>query len=112
MSAFSWMTRRSAAISCRMMSQKTQRSLAAIVPLGAVDLFAHEVGHDRQRDELRVRVLERRAGRRAVVLEDQDVAEAPILLQIEDALAEGPQHPLDLGLRHRRQRLRVVGRSR
>ena len=31
------------------------------VPPRALDLLAHEVGHDRQRDQLRVRVLERRA---------------------------------------------------
>src|SRR5207248_748911 len=57
------------------------------VTLGAVDLLAHEVGHDRQRDQLRMRVLERRARGGAVVLEDQNVLQPPILLQIEDALA-------------------------
>ena len=34
------------------------------VPPRALDLFAHEIGHDRQRDELRMRVLERGARRR------------------------------------------------
>src|SRR5437763_4121968 len=46
------------------------------VPLRAVELLAHEVGDDRQRDELRVRMIERRAGRIAVVLEDEDVLQA------------------------------------
>ena len=65
------------------MSQKTQRSFDREVPPRALDLLAHEVGHDRQRDQLRVRVLERRARRRAVVLEHQDVAQPEIALQIE-----------------------------
>jgi hypothetical protein len=33
------------------------------VPPRALDFLAHEVGHERQRDELRVRVLERRSRR-------------------------------------------------
>ena len=55
-------------------------------------------------------MLERRARRRAVILEQQDVAKPPILLQVEHPLAERPQHPLNLRFRHRRQRLVVIGR--
>ena len=57
-----------------------------------------------------MRMLERRAGRRAVVLEDQDVAEPPILLQVGHPLAVRPEHLLDLRLAHRRQRLVVIRR--
>ena len=59
------------------MSQNTQRSFAAeSAAARRRSLRATSSRHDRQRDQLRVRVLERRAGGRAVVLEDQDVAEA------------------------------------
>ena len=81
-----------------------------VVPPGAVDLLGDEPGHDRQRDELRVGVLQRRTGGRAVILEHQDVAEPDIALQVDDPLAERPQHPLDLRLGHRRQDLAVIGR--
>ncbi len=84
--------------------------LGGKMPPRAVDLRADEIGHDRQRNELRVPVVERRAGGRAVVLEDEDAAEAAILLEIEDPLAKRPQHPLDLRLGHRRHRLAVIGR--
>ena len=88
-----------------MMSQKTQRSFAAKCRRAPSSSSRTKSRHDRQRDQLRVRVLERRARRRAVVLEHQDVAEAAVALEIEHPLAERPQHPLDLRLRHRRQRL-------
>src|SRR5712692_8036766 len=54
----------------------------------ALDLLAHEVGDDRQRDELRMRVLERRARRSTMVLEDQDVPKPTVLLEIHDTIAE------------------------
>ena len=58
-------------------------------------------------------VLERRAGRRAVVLEHAGCSGSRMsCLQIEHALAERPQHPLDLRLGHRRQRLVVIRASR
>ena len=80
------------------------------MPPGALDLLAHEVGHDRQRDQLRVRVLERGAGDGALVLEDKDVAKPAILPEIQHALAEGRQHALDLDFGHRRECLVVIGR--
>ena len=92
------------------MSQKTQRSFCGEVPPRPVDLLAHEGRHDRQRNQLRMRMLERRASRPAVVLEQQDVAQAAVLPEVAHALAERRQHPLDLGLGHRRQRLDVIGR--
>src|ERR687898_1910343 len=55
-------------------------------------------------------MLEMRAGGRAVILEDDDRAEAAILLQIVDALAESTEHLLDIALPHRRQRLLVARR--
>ena len=55
-----------------------------------VDLVAHLARHDRQRDQLRMRMVERGAGGHTVVLEDDDVAEAAILLQVLHALAERP----------------------
>ena len=57
-----------------------------------------------------MRVLERRAGGRAVILEDDDVPQPDVALQIEHALAPRPEHLLDRRLRHRRQRLLVVRR--
>ena len=68
--------------------------------LRAVHFLAHALGHDRQRDQLRVRVLQRRAGRLAVVFEKQDVAEATVVFQIEHAVAIGPQRFLERLLRH------------
>src|SRR5688500_67814 len=57
-----------------------------------------------------MRMIEMRARRRAMVLEDDDVAETAVPLQVVYALAAGPQHLLDVALRHRRQRLLMPGR--
>ena len=46
----------------------------------------------------------------AVVLEDDDVAEPEVLLEIQHAIAPGPEHPLDGLLGHRRQRGAVLRR--
>ena len=46
-------------------------------------------------DQLRMRMFERGSGGFAVVLEKQDIAEAPVVLQIEDAVAIGPENFLD-----------------
>ena len=48
--------------------------------------------------------------RGAVVLEDHDVAEARVLLQVDDAVAVGPEDILDLLVRQVAQRQHVVGR--
>ena len=53
------------------------------VELAAVDLLHHAPRHDRGGDELDVPVLQRGPGRLAVVLEDLDVAEAPVLGEVD-----------------------------
>ena len=55
-------------------------------------------------------MLERGARSFAVVLENEDVFEAAVLLQVEDAVAEGPEYVLDALGRQRSQRRVVVGR--
>jgi hypothetical protein len=45
-------------------------------------------------------MFERSAGRLAAVLEQQDVAEPAVLLEVVDAVAEGPQHLFDLAFGH------------
>ena len=78
-----------------------------MVALRAIQLFPHLARHDRQRNQLRMTVLERRACRRAVILEDDDMAQTDVALQVEHAIAPGPEHLLDRRLGHRRQRLSV-----
>ena len=78
----------------------------------AVDLVPHLARHHRQRDQLRMRVVERRPGRGAVILENDDVAEAAILFQIPHPLLERPQHLLHRRVAHRRQRQVVLGSQR
>ncbi len=46
-------------------------------------------------------MLERRSGRFAVILEQQDVAEAAVVLEIEHAVTISPQNFLDSLLRQR-----------
>src|SRR5580704_9647874 len=55
-------------------------------------------------------MLERGAGRLAVILEQQDVAEAAIVLQVEHAIAVSPENFLHRFLAQVRERLHVVGR--
>ena len=81
-----------------------------VVVLRAVHFLAHALGHDRQRDQLRMRMLERCAGGLPVILEKQNVAEAAVVFQIEHAIAIGPQRFLDCLLRHGRKRELMVGR--
>jgi hypothetical protein len=91
------------------MSQKTQRSLSAKCRR-APSISSRRSPDDRQRDQLTVGMLERRPGRRAVVLEDQDVLQAEVALQIEHPLAPRPQHALDLGLGQQRHPPIVIRR--
>src|SRR5271166_1514591 len=81
-----------------------------VVFLRSLELLQHMFRHDGQRDQLAVRMLQRRSRRRTVVLKDHDVFEPLVLLQVEDAVAEGPQHILDALLRQRGQRGVVLGR--
>ena len=61
-----------------------------VILLGSLQFLNHVNGQNRQRDQLRVSVLERGSGCFSVVLEEQNVLEAPIFLEIENAIAEGP----------------------
>src|SRR6266849_2515049 len=81
-----------------------------VIVLAAVHFLAHALGHDWQRNQLRMGVLERRPGSLAVVLENQDVTEALVIFQVEDAVAIGPQHLFDGSLGHRGQRALVIRR--
>src|SRR6266536_5676206 len=74
-----------------------------VILLRAFDFFSNVYGHNRQRDQLRMRVLQSSASGFPVVLEDQDVFEAAVLLQIENAVAEGPQYVFNLLRRKRGQ---------
>lgn len=63
--------------------------------------FRHDAGgNDRQGDELRVAVFERRTGGGAVILEDEDVAEAKIFTEVQHPIPIGPEHVLDFLGRH------------
>ena len=66
-----------------------------VILLGAFEFFASRAGNNRQGDQLRVRMLEGRAGGLAMILENQNVSEAPVLSQIENAVAERPQDVFD-----------------
>ena len=81
-----------------------------VVTLGVVHFFVNALRHNGQSDELRMGVFERSARRLAVIFEQQDVAEAPIVLQIHHAITVGPQSFLDGAIRHRRHRKIVVRR--
>ena len=54
-------------------------------------------------------MIERRARRLAVILEDDDVAEAAVAFEVLHAVAEGAQHLLHGRLPHRRERIDVAG---
>ena len=74
------------------MSQKMQRSFVVVIVLRAVHFLAHALGDDRQGDQLGMRVFERGAGSFTVILEEQNVAEAAVVFQVEHAVAISPQH--------------------
>ena len=69
------------------MSHQTQRSLISKYWAAPVSSSVTMMRDDRRGDQLGVRVLERGAGRLAVILEHQDVLEARILLEIHHPLA-------------------------
>src|SRR5215472_6473682 len=62
----------------------------AEVALGAIQFLNYLLGQNRQSDDLRMRVLQARACSFAMVLEYQDVLETAVLLQVENAVTEGP----------------------
>ena len=76
----------------------------------AVHLVAHFARHNRQRDELRVRVLQRGTRRGTVVLENDLRPESPVALGDPGRAPPRRQHLLDRALVHRRQRVLVARR--
>src|SRR5579859_225227 len=67
----------------------------SVVMLRRVQFLAHSLGYDRERDQLRVRVLQRRTRRISMILEDESVAKPLVILEIQHAIAISPQHVLD-----------------
>src|SRR5262249_30185073 len=84
--------------------------LHLVIEACAVQLLLHQGRNDGQRDQLRVWMFERSAGGLAIILEQDDAAEALVLLQIIDALLEGPEHFSDLARGHLGERLLVLAR--
>src|SRR5438445_8552226 len=81
--------------------------LVVVMP-AVVHLFAHSTRNDGKSDQLRMRMLHRRAGRFSMILEDQYIPKALIVLQIQHAIAIGPQNVLQRAFRQRRERGRMV----
>src|SRR5208337_1580413 len=77
--------------------------LVDVVLFGAFQFLDHVLGHNGQRNQLPMPVLKRGASQRPVVLEDEDVLEAPVLFQIDNAVAKRPQNVFDSLLRKGRQ---------
>ena len=65
------------------------------IPLCAFQLFHHLLGQNWKRDDLRMRMLQGRARGFAMVLKNQNVLEPAVLLQVQNAVAESPQHIFD-----------------
>src|SRR6516225_1343920 len=84
--------------------------LEPVIVLSSLKFFQHMLGHDGQRNQLPVGMFQRCSCGCAMVLEDHDVLEALVFLQIEDAVAEGPQHILNPLFGQRCQRLVMVRR--
>ena len=83
--------------------------LELVVAPRALELLHERLGNDGRGDELGVGVLERRPRAGAVVLEDEDVADAPVTVEIHDALAVRLEHLDDVGDRQIAQVLVVLG---
>src|ERR1039458_1240394 len=81
-----------------------------VILLRAFQFLGDILGNNRQRDQLPMGMLQRRPCRYPMVLEDQDVLEATVLLQIDDAVAVGPQDIFNALLRNGGQGSVVVGR--
>ena len=79
--------------------------------LGPFQFFQRLLGDNGQRDHLRVRMLQRRSRRLAVIFEDQNVLESLVALQIDHPVAERPDHvfhPLDGKVGERRAMFRCL----
>src|SRR5271169_4174506 len=61
-----------------------------VVLLRALKLFHSVLGNDGQRDQLRVRMFEGGSGCLSIILEQQNVFEAAVSLEVDDAVAKGP----------------------
>ena len=80
-----------------------------IVP-AIVDFFAHAARHNRQRDQLRVGMIDGCARGLSVILENQNVPEALVIFQIQHPVAVSPEHVFHRALRKSGQRRRMVRR--
>ena len=83
--------------------------LVVVMP-AVIHLFAHSARNDGKSDQLRMRMLHRRARRFSMILEDQYIPKALVVLQIQHAVAIGPQNVFQRTFRQRSQRRRVVRR--
>src|ERR1700733_316961 len=63
-----------------------------VILLGAFELFDHIDRENWQRNQLRVRMLQRSSSWLAMILETQDVLEPPVFLEIKNAVAKSPKH--------------------
>src|SRR5450755_1725249 len=61
-----------------------------VILLRSIQFFNHVNRQNRQRDQLRVRMLERSARRFSMILKKQNVLKPPVFLKIENTIAEGP----------------------
>jgi hypothetical protein len=84
--------------------------LVVVVLARTVNLFAQMMWHERQRNQLRMAVVERRTGGNAMVLEHEDAAQPPILFEIDHSVPERPEHLPYRRFWQGRQRLQVIRR--
>src|ERR1035441_8800043 len=71
-----------------------------VILLRAFEFLNDVLGNNGQGDQLPVAMLQGRSRRCPMILEDQDVLEAAVLLQIDDAIAVRPQNVFNSLLRH------------
>src|SRR5213594_1243312 len=101
---FSATTRRREASSRRRISQNKHSALPLLgVRTHALPLFENPEGHDRDPDDLRVRVRVGRAGSFAMVLEDLDVLDPTVRGEVVISLAVCAEHQFDLAIVQRRE---------
>src|ERR1035437_2845559 len=83
---------------CRLVADDVAEDAALLEiekKFGGVHFFLDALGDDGKRDQLGMGMLERRARGVAIVLEEDDVAEATVLLEIVDAILERPEDLFD-----------------
>src|SRR5260370_1363222 len=74
-------------------AENTALFLVVVVP-AVVDFFPDAPRHDRQGHQLRVGVIDGRPGSFSMVFENEDVAKALIIFQIQHTVAISPEHVL------------------